>query len=377
MTALARTGIGQLPVTVITGFLGSGKTTLLAKLLRHPSMGPTAVIINEFGAIGLDHDLVESSDETTMALLNGCLCCTVRGDLVDTIRKLYLGRTKGEIAEFERLVIETTGLADPAPILQTLMADPMVEHYFRLDGVITLIDATSGDATLDCHIEAVKQAAVADRLVITKTDLAISTQLASLHSRLRVLNPGAAIMEACHGDIAAERLLDVGLFDPRTKTADVRRWLMEDAYPAAFHGQEHDHAHGHGHDVNRHDEHIQAFCIRHATPIPGAAASFFLTVLMGQCGPDLLRVKGILNIAETPDTPMVIHCVQHVVHAPVHLDAWPSADRDSRIVFITRDVSKSEIDTFLNALLRTHEHQELASSLPPPSRRQGNMRETL
>ena len=356
----------RIPVTILTGFLGSGKTTLLAKLLRHKAMDRTAVIINEFGEIGLDHDLIEASEETEVTLMGGCLCCTVKGDLIDTLRRLYVRRTKNEVPYFERMVIETTGLADPAPVLQSIMADRMLDHYYRLDGVVTLVDAANGMETLDRHQEAVKQAAVADRIVITKTDLAEDTAIASLRARLNALNPAARILEARHGDIHPDALLHAGIFDPATKSADVRRWLNEEAYASHHHHHDHHHDddHDHTHDVNRHDKHIQAFCLRHPTPIPSSAVDFFWDMLTSQRGPDLLRVKAILNIAEVPEAPMMLHAVQHVVHAPAYLDAWPSEDRDSRFVFITRDVPREAVEQLLNALLDTNERQDVVDKVP-------------
>jgi G3E family GTPase len=347
-----------IPVTIITGFLGSGKTTLLAGLLRHPAMGQTAVIINEFGEIGLDHDLIESCDETDVTLMGGCLCCTVKGDLSKTMQRLHSQRDLGEVPRFERLVIETTGLANPAPVLQSIMADRELERHYRLDGVVTLVDAVNGRSTLDRHLEALKQAAVADRLVITKTDVASLDEVSALKAKLAGLNPAATVLEVEHGDISPERLLNAGLFDPTSKSPDVERWLNEEAYTH----QHHDHHHHH--DVNRHDDDIRAFCIRHDRPISSAAASFFLDVLMAERGADLLRVKGMINIAEAPETPMVIHGVQHVVHAPAYLDAWPSTDRDSRLVFIVRDMTKEQIERLFQVLLDNRPYHEIADAVP-------------
>ncbi|MGI9508929.1 MAG: CobW family GTP-binding protein [Geminicoccaceae bacterium] len=352
------------PVTIITGFLGSGKTTLLAKLLRHPVMGQTAVIINEFGEIGLDHELIETSDETDVTLMGGCLCCTVKGDLIDTMQRLHVRRELGEAPRFERLIIETTGLADPAPVLQSIMADPELQRRYRLDGVVTVIDAVNGLDTLDRHLEALKQAAVADRLVVTKTDVASPDEVNALRAKLVDLNPAARIVEADHGDVAPDLLLDAGIFDPRSKSPDVERWLNEEAY--AYHHHDHD-AHGHHHDVNRHDNHIKAFCIRHDQPIPSTVAGFFLDVLMAERGSDLLRVKGLVNIAEQPETPMVIHGVQHVIHAPAYLDSWPSEDRDSRLVFIVKGITKEQIERLLNVLLDNRPYHEIAKAVPRKS----------
>ena len=363
-----RTRLGDpVPVTIITGFLGSGKTSLLAKLLRHPAMGQTAVIINEFGEIGLDHELIETSDETDVTLMGGCLCCTVKGDLIDTMQRLYVRRDLGEVLRFERLVIETTGLADPAPVLQSIMADRQLQRCYHLDGVVTLVDAVNGLDTLDRHLEALKQAAVADRLVVTKTDIASPDEVNALRAKLVGLNPAARIMEADHGKISPDLLLDAGIFNPASKSPDVERWLNEEAY--AHHHHDHD-GHGHHHDVDRHDEHIRAFCIRHGQPIPSAVAGFFLDVLMAERGSDLLRVKGLVNIKEQPETPMVLHGVQHVIHAPAYLDGWPSEDRDSRLVFIVKDIKKEQIERLLNVLLDNRPYREIAKAVPKKSLRQ-------
>jgi G3E family GTPase len=269
-------------------------------------------------------------------------------------------RTKNEVPYFERMVIETTGLADPAPVLQSIMADRMLDHYYRLDGVVTLVDAANGMDTIDRHQEAVKQAAVADRIVITKTDLAEDAAIASLRARLIALNPGARILEATHGDIHPDALLRAGIFDHTTKSADVQGWLNEEAYLARHHHHDHDHAH----DVNRHDEHISAFCIRHEQPIMSATVGFFLDILMAERGSDLLRVKGLINITEEPERPMVIHGVQHVIHTPAYLDAWPSDDRDSRLVFIVKDITKEPIERLLNVLLDNRPYHEISKAVP-------------
>ena len=343
-----------LPVSVITGFLGSGKTTLLNKLLQHPGMAKTAVVINEFGEIGLDSDLVESADDDIVLMSSGCLCCTIRGDLVDTLRDLYIRRAKNELPPFERLVIETTGLADPAPILHTLMADPLLATRYRLDGVIATVDAVNGEATLDNHFESVKQAAVADRVVMTKADLAETDAMNALSNRLKDLNPGARISYAEHGEIDPEVLFEAGLYNPESKSLDVQRWLKDEAY-AAGDGPEHDpdhahaHDHGHEHDVNRHDERIRAFCMTIEKPLPWNSVATWLELLATYRGEDMLRVKGILNVEES-EKPVVIHGVQHLFHPPVQLDAWPSEDRQSRIVFITRDMSRETVEGMLEAL---------------------------
>jgi len=347
----------RIPVTVLTGFLGSGKTTLLNKLLRRPELADTAVIINEFGEIGLDHLLVEKSNDEGMVTLNsGCLCCTVRGDLVRTMSELFLKRAKGEVTPFKRMVVETTGLADPAPILHTLMTDPLLASRYRLDGVVTTVDGVNGASTLDNHEEAIKQAAVADRLLLTKVDIADAAKLDALKRRLQHLNPGASAMSISDGEIDPNAILNAGLYNPDSKTADVKRWLHEEAYEGSHdhshhhghdHGHEHKHEHGHGeqdpHNVNRHDDRIKAFCMTFDEPMSWATVAAAFDALVTYRGPDLLRMKGILNVKDT-DKPVVIHGVQHVFHPPATLEAWPEGDdRKSRVVFITRDIAESTI----------------------------------
>ena len=352
----------RIPVTVLTGFLGSGKTTLLNKLLRRPELADTAVIINEFGEIGLDHLLVEKSDDEGMVTLNsGCLCCTVRGDLVRTMSELFLKRSKGEVSSFKRMVVETTGLADPAPILHTLMTDPLLATRYRLDGVVTTVDGVNGASTLDNHEEAVKQAAVADRLLLTKVDIADAPKLDELKHRLKHLNPGATAMSISDGEIDPNAILNAGLYNPETKTADVKRWLHEEAYEGSHdhghghhghdHGHDHEHKHGHGehagseqdpHNVNRHDDRIRSFCMTFDEPMSWSTVAAAFDALVTYRGPDLLRMKGILNVKDT-DKPVVIHGVQHVFHPPATLEAWPDEDRRSRVVFITRDIPESTI----------------------------------
>ncbi|HEU0071565.1 MAG TPA: GTP-binding protein [Alphaproteobacteria bacterium] len=340
---------GKIPVSILTGFLGSGKTTLLNRLVRHPDMARALVVINEFGEIGLDHDLVERATDDMVLLQSGCLCCTVRSDVIETLLAMLKKAKDGEIAPFERVVIETTGLADPAPILQAFMSDAQMTRYFALDGVIATIDAVAGAATLDRHIEAVKQAAVADRLLITKSDLP-DADVAGLSARLAALNPGAPIeLRDQNGDVSPRLLFDVGLYDPSSKSIDVRRWLDAEKYPAHEHHEQGHHGHEHAHaenDVNRHDAHIRAVCLTFDAPIPGETLDRWLSALLRLKGPDLLRFKAIVNVAELPG-PLVLHGVQHVIHPPLGLKEWPSDDRRTRMVFITYDIDEQTLrDSF-------------------------------
>ncbi len=330
------------PVTVLTGFLGAGKTTLLNKLLKHPGMGETAVLVNEFGEIGLDHLLVEKLDDDTVLLNSGCLCCTVRGDLVRALRELALKIEAGK--PIRRVMVETTGLADPAPILQTLMSDPLVLYRYRLDGVVTLVDAVNAAATLDSQIEAVKQVAMADRLVITKSDLAKPEIVVPLWHRLRGLNPGAPLLNILHGEVDPEQILNCGLYDSSQKHPQVQKWLDHEA----FHSHDH---HDHSHDPNRHDASIHSFCLTFDEPLPWDGLATWLEVLAMTKGEHLLRLKGILNI-QGETQPLVIHGVQHLFHPPVRLPAWPEGDsRQSRLVFILRDLDRATVENGLRAFV--------------------------
>jgi G3E family GTPase len=313
-----------LPVSVITGFLGSGKTTLLARLLRDPALERTAVIINEFGAVGLDHLLVEASEEDIVVLDSGCVCCTVRSDLVRTAGDLLARRARSEVPSFERIVIETTGLADPAPVLHALMIDRDLAEALRMESVIATVDAAVGAQTLDAHPESVKQAALADRIVLTKTDLS-DPQATGLAERLRALNPAAPQLTAVHG------VLDATLLFQRS---DLRRWLAADLLPNAR--------------VRHRD--IATFCLRRKAPLRAATLSLFLQVLAEHCGADLLRLKGLVDVRESPGRPAVIHGVQHVFHPPAWLDAWPDGDRTTRIVLIGRGLEARWVEALLDAL---------------------------
>jgi G3E family GTPase len=332
-----------IPVTLLTGFLGSGKTTVLNHVLKEPGMAATAVIVNEFGEIGLDHLLVERSSEDIVLLNSGCLCCTVRGDIVDTLTNLFVDRVKGKIPFFVRVAIETTGLADPAPILHTLMTDPIVAARYMLDGVVTTVDAVNGAGTLDKQPEAVKQAAVADRLLLTKSDLAEPAVRQRIEGRLKALNPSAPLVPVVQGAVDPALLFNIGFYDPVTKNADVQRWLRDEAFES---GDDHEHEHL---DINRHDDRIRAFCVIRERPMSWAALSAWLDALATMRGDDLLRLKAIVALSDRPDQPVVLHGVQHLFHPPVLLPEWPSEDHRTRMVFITRDLPREAIERTLTA----------------------------
>jgi len=332
---------GKIPVTVLTGFLGAGKTTLLNRLLKAPEMAGSAVLINEFGEVGLDHLLVERIDEDTVLLNAGCLCCTVRGDLVRALRDLALKAEAGH--EIRRVVIETTGLADPAPILQTLMSDPVVIAAFALDGVVTLVDAATGAATLDAQVESVKQVAMADRIILTKTDIAPAADAGALGARIAALNPVAPVLRAVAGEIAPAALLGLGGFATAGRIPEVAAWLAAEALQQ--------HHHHHAHDVNRHDARIHAIALEFDEPLPWAGVATWLEMLAVTRGASVLRVKGLLDLVGE-ERPVAIHGVQHLFHPPARLAAWPAGhDRRSRIVFVLRDLPRAAVEDGLAAFL--------------------------
>ena len=335
-----------IPVTLLTGFLGSGKTTVLNHILKQPQMAETAVIVNEFGEIGLDHLLVESATDDIVLLNSGCLCCTVRGDIADTLLNLFVGRASQKVPYFSRVVIETTGLADPAPILHTLISDPLVAARYSLDGVVTTVDAVNGAGTLDRQPEAVKQAAVADRLLLTKADLAEPAAGGGVAGAACCYS--TRVRRSCRWRRARSTrriLFNLGFYDPQTKSVDVQRWLRDEAFEA-----EHDHDHDDEQpDVNRHDERIRAFCIIREEPISWAALSTWLDALATMRGDDLLRLKAIVALSDRPGEPVVVHGVQHLFHPPVLLPQWPSDDHRTRMVFITRDLPREAIEKTLAA----------------------------
>jgi G3E family GTPase len=337
-------GESRIPVTLLTGFLGSGKTTVLNHLLRVPDLRDTAVIINEFGAIALDHLLVEKVSENLRVLNTGCICCTVRGDLVDTLRDLLARRSTGEISAFARVIIETTGLADTAPIMHTLMLDPIVTHDYCLEGVVTTVDAVNGWSTLHRHVEAVKQVAVADCLLLTKTDLAISDQIHTLEARLRALNPTARCQRVISGDVASDEMVARAWLDATRRTIDLAPPLWG-KFTSAGGGTFGDPQRGQAayHGPGQHSTHVRAHCFTLDSPVSESAFGHWLDLMAAMRGERLLRVKGLVQMVERPDQPLVVHGVQHVFHPPRHLPCWPSEDRRTRLVFITQDLDENEI----------------------------------
>ncbi|AJY46227.1 CobW family GTP-binding protein [Martelella endophytica] len=327
-----------IPVSIVTGFLGAGKSTLINRLLRDPALSDAAVIINEFGEIGIDHLLVESAGDGIIELSNGCLCCSVRGELIDTLANLLDAVQTERVRPVGRVIIETTGLADPVPVLQAVMAHPAIAASFRIDGVVTLVDALAGLATLDGHIEAVRQAAVADRIVLTKTDIASAEQTNALQDRLTALNPMAKIVDVADGEAVRPGLLAAGLFDLARKPDAVGDWLS--AEPAHHH---------HHHDVNRHDEHIRAFALAADRPLAPGAIEAFQHRLAANHGDRLLRLKGVVAV-EGMARPLVVHGVRDMVYPPSRLEAWPPGSEGlTRIVVITRDLPEAPVSELFAA----------------------------
>ena len=347
-----------IPVTLLTGFLGSGKSTLLTELLQKREFANTAIVVNEFGDVGLDGILIEHSKDQIVEMTSGCLCCTIRGDIRQTLLDMHSKRARGDIPAFDRVIVESTGLADPAPVIHTFISDPLLDRRYMLGGVVTTVDAVTGLATLENHKECEKQAAVADRLVITKTDLAISPDrrevLCELRARLSALNPTAGILDRHNPEFDYNRLFDTSLFDPDTKSMNVRSWLNAEA-ENGHHSHSHNHGNAHGphdhhhHDVTRHGSDIRSFTLTFDEAVTVEAFASSLEALSLTQGSSILRIKGIVNTVDRPGMPLVIHGVQHVFHDPVWLDEWPDEDHQTKLVFITKGIERETLDLFFKS----------------------------
>ncbi|WP_312407758.1 CobW family GTP-binding protein [Rhizobium sp.] len=365
-------GQDRIPVSIITGFLGAGKSTLLNRMLRDPAAKDIAVIINEFGEVGIDNLLVEASGDSMIELSNGCLCCTVRGELVDTLASMMDAIQTGRAKPITRVVIETTGLADPAPVMQSVMGNPVIAQNFELEGVVTVVDAVNGLATLGAHPEAVKQVAVADRLIVSKQTLADAGQLSALRARLVSLNPRAPVSDGDDASVSSLSMLANGLYDPSSKIADVDRWLRDEIaadqhdhhhhdhdhdggcdcghdhgdnhghhHHAHDHGHHHHHHHHHHHDVSRHGDDIRSFSIVHDRPIDPMAIDMFVDLLRSAHGEKLLRMKAVVKLSDNPERPLVLHGVQAIFHPPQRLPRWPEgSDQKTRMVLITKGLTE-------------------------------------
>jgi G3E family GTPase len=335
---------GKIPVTLVTGFLGSGKTTLISKLLLHPDMRRVAVVINEIGEIGIDHDLVTLSSENITLLANGCICCSVRTDLQETLRDLFAQRRVGEVFDFDRVIVETTGLADPAPVVQTLASDTLLAAHYRLDGLITLVDGLHGVGQIDQQTEAVKQIAIADKILVTKTDLTSAEHLETLCGRIRQLNSHSPIEFIRQGEVDPKRLIDLGLSSSRASLKTLQflgEVLTDDAVSADGAGRYL------GQRSAAHNAAVKTLSLRFTEPFEWLSFSSALELLTTLRGPDLLRMKGIVNV---DGDPVVVQGVQHIIETPVKMDRWPSEDKDSRLVFIVRNMELEVIRNLFQAV---------------------------
>jgi len=346
----------RVPVTLLTGFLGSGKTTLLSRAINHPELARTVVIINEFGDVSLDHSLVAASNDNIVVLENGCMCCTVRGDLLATLTELHAARSANEIPHFDQIIIETSGLADPAPVMQALLSEPALESQYRLARIIATFDAVNGPSTLTRHDESVRQIAMADHILITKLDLVkdvdTNTALQRHTVSLQAVNPAAVIEQNPSDSGEIVKLLRLQGFDPKHSPEEALKWLNAQAYLHAPH--EHDCSeHGcESHALHHHLQDIASFCFVREEPIAREALHLLLTSLENNLGSNLLRVKGLVSIAEEPGRPVVVQGAQHLLHNLVWLDAWPDADQRTRIVFIAQGIARDAIIEMIELLDR-------------------------
>jgi len=347
---------GRIPVTLVTGFLGSGKTTLINKALRTPRMAGTIVVVNEFGEVGIDHQLVATSTDQVMVLENGCLCCTVRSDLIGTLNGLYHDRMAGRLPRFDNVVIETSGLAEPAPILQAFLSEPTLDGLYRIATVIATVDAINWQKTTENYDEAVRQVALADRVLLTKLDMTPDPAEAerTLRRSLARLSPDADVIPVIEDPDEIALLLTQPGFDASNPDADPRAWLkLPDAHA---HDHDHDH-HDHDHDHDQPFGHLQArgvesFVLRREEPLSRGELQFLLDGITQNLGPTLLRVKGLVNIAEEPGRPAIIQGAQHLLHTMTWLARWPDSDETTRVVFITQGMPSAALREVIETLDR-------------------------
>ncbi len=351
----------NIPITILTGFLGSGKTTLLSALLKQENMKKIAVIINEFGEVGIDHDLIETTDENVVELQNGCICCTIQEDLKKTLTNLLIKMQNNEISLFNRVIIETTGLADPVPIIQTLITSLDLYRIYSIDGIVTVVDCVNGEITYNNHQESIKQTALANKVILSKTDLTNKSSIKSIMDRIKTINPKAVISKSRINKPPIEELIELNDYDPLNKFWKVDKWLAFEKYRNNNNKQTINHynvdinKHQHGHNKNLHGDNVRSFALLTDERISVTVLNFFLEIVSSQIGSNLLRLKGIINI-KGEERPAVIHAVQHVLHPIEWLEKWPDEDRNTKLVFITQNIKKSVIENFFKIIGKNKIH---------------------